>query len=372
LYPLARYWQNPRRLLFPLRLFNTALLYGLVYWFYGWDKFLFACVTLWGLVTLGLYGLRRALSFPVRAYIAIGSDLLLSTLLVYAGGGYDTDLYAFYFWGVVEAGTYLGWRAGLVVSLLSDILYLCVILLVSKHVTTAHLLTRLLFFTAETIPLLYVTHLEAMHRRQITEKKQLLREKERLIHELETITRDLSNYTFDVQDRAALDHLTQLYNQTHFHNRLMVEVEKARQGGYCLSLALFDIDNFKSFNDTYGHQCGDEVLRAVGSKVAEITQNTDFITARIGGEEIAIIMPSVNEAESQYFAELVCRHIAETYFDQTELCQVRVTVSGGVATFPSHAEDARLLIRCADLAMYAAKEQGKNRVVSYDDLRLEV
>jgi diguanylate cyclase (GGDEF)-like protein len=375
LYPLTRILtrmlHKPRKLVFFLRLCNTVLISGLVYWFYGWDKFLLACVSIWGLITVGLIFLRRMLPYRTRAYLAIGSDLLLSSLLVYAGGGFSTDLYAFFFWGVVEAGILLGWRTGLLVALLSDVLYVLIILAVSHDVSIAQLFTRLLFFTAETLPLIYCTHLETMHRLQNLEKGQLLREKERLIRELETITRDLSNYTFDVQDRAVLDHLTQLYNQTHFHNRLMVEVEKARQGGYCLSLALFDIDNFKSLNDTYGHQFGDEVLRSVGTKIIEITKNSDFITARIGGEEIAIIMPNLNAEEGYRFADLVCKRIAETVIKHEDHEYVHVTVSGGIATFPGHAEDARLLTRLADLALYAAKAQGKNRVISYEDLKLK-
>lgn len=188
------------------------------------------------------------------------------------------------------------------------------------------------------------------------------------IRELEQINRQMTDYTMDVQNRAVIDQLTGLYNQTHFHHRLLIEVEKARQTGGALSLVLCDIDNFKTFNDRFGHYLGDDVLRATANAIWDAVQDECFVPCRLGGEELVIAMPDVALPEALAFAQRLRQAIADTMVPGPE-GPLRVTISAGVATFPDHAGDAQGLTKLADQAMYAAKDLGRNKVCSAADLQ---
>lgn len=368
---LLRILQNPEKLVCYVRSFMALLYLLLIFIWFGWQVQLLLATLLWGLLSVPCLLVRRHFSLRLLALGLVASDLLLATLYAFEIRVLHVDLSIFYFWGVTEACVLLGWGAGMIATLLAVILHYGM-MLYTPEVTAVEKAVRLLFFIAETFPLFYLTYMVQVRRRQSIEKSHMIREKELRIHELEAIARDLSHYTFTVQDRAVLDQLTQLYNQTDFHNRLMVEVEKARQQGTFVSLVLFDIDNFKSFNDTYGHQCGDEVLRTVAKVISDSTKDSDFIAARIGGEELAVIIPALSHEEAMNFAQQVCQKIAQTTVVYKEVPHLHVTVSGGVATFPTHAEDGRTLTRSADLAMYAAKSRGKNCVISFETIKLMV
>jgi len=187
------------------------------------------------------------------------------------------------------------------------------------------------------------------------------------VNELEQINHQMTEYTMDVQNRAVVDQLTGLFNQTYFHHRLLIEVEKARQTATPLSLLLCDIDYFKTFNDRFGHYLGDDVLRAVAHAMLIAVQDRFWIAGRIGGEEMVVLMPEVQEQEALAFAEQLRRTISDTMVNGP-LGPLHVTISTGVASFPTHANDAQSLTRYADMAMYRAKDAGRNRVVSYGEL----
>ena len=157
---------------------------------------------------------------------------------------------------------------------------------------------------------------------------------------------------------AQTDWLTGLHNHRVFHERLQDEVERAERYGRPVSLITFDLDDFKLLNDIHGHQEGDLVLRRVAAAAREELRASD-LACRVGGEEFAIILPEAGKRAARAAAERLCARVRA-------LPGVRaVTVSCGVATYPSNAANATELVAGADAALYAAKERGKDRAASF-------
>lgn len=158
---------------------------------------------------------------------------------------------------------------------------------------------------------------------------------------------------------ATTDGLTKLYVHRYFQRRLEQEISRSLRYDKPFSLIMTDIDNFKHFNDTYGHQLGDDVLRNV-ARVAKVNLRGEDIAARYGGEEFVFVLPETDMNGALVFAEKIRKRVEEMEIAYRGGA-LHVTLSLGVATFPHHAKDKDGLIRCADEALYAAKHAGKNR-----------
>jgi diguanylate cyclase (GGDEF)-like protein len=143
--------------------------------------------------------------------------------------------------------------------------------------------------------------------------------------------------------------------------RLESEIARALRGNESLSLIMFDIDHFKKFNDTHGHQVGDLVLKQVAATVKHNVREGIDIAARYGGEEFAIIMPETDINGAATFAERLRKSIEEIFIEHDNQ-KLKVTISLGCAEFPRHAQNRELLINCADTALYQSKENGRNTV----------
>ncbi len=163
-----------------------------------------------------------------------------------------------------------------------------------------------------------------------------------------------------LESLAMTDHLTGLHNHRFFQERLLEEVSRANRSGAPVSLLVYDIDDFKEVNDSYGHLLGDQVLQGVAAAGREIGRIEDPV-CRIGGEEFAVILPGQSGKRAQALAERIRRSVLELSFPMG----TRVTVSIGLAESPTNASSPRDLFACADLALRGAKAQGKNRVVTY-------
>jgi len=163
---------------------------------------------------------------------------------------------------------------------------------------------------------------------------------------------------------AITDGLTKLYIHRYFQARLEEEIVRARRYGSKLSLVMFDIDHFKSFNDTYGHQQGDIVLVEVAKLIKNTIRSNIDIAARYGGEEFAIVLPETDSEGARIFAERL-RKTVEAHKVPGQKEYLQVTISLGVSTYPDHAKERLLLIKKADDALYASKEGGRNRVTVY-------
>jgi len=158
-----------------------------------------------------------------------------------------------------------------------------------------------------------------------------------------------------VQRLAETDPLTGIANRRTFHGVLGKELARAARSGEQVTLAMIDIDHFKRLNDEHGHQIGDDVLKGVANALASACRSFDTPT-RYGGEEFAVILPSCTSKESLIAAERLRSAIAGAGLE------VPVTVSAGVATFPTHAADPNALIKAADEALYESKHAGRDRV----------
>lgn len=165
---------------------------------------------------------------------------------------------------------------------------------------------------------------------------------------------------------SSTDGLTGLYNHREFQKRLEVEIERASRYSDNLSLLMIDIDNFKKFNDTYGHQTGDLVLQSISSAIIKEVRMSDF-AARYGGEEIAIILPSSDSEDAFIFSDRLRNHIHQIPLKVTGERIEHVTISIGISSFPKDASDRRGLIETADQALYFAKDSGKNSAILYRD-----
>jgi diguanylate cyclase (GGDEF)-like protein len=160
---------------------------------------------------------------------------------------------------------------------------------------------------------------------------------------------------------ATTDSMTGLYNHRFFQESIHQSIEQASRLKQPFSLLLIDIDLFKRFNDTYGHQAGDTVLRHVARKLQRTVRSLDIV-ARYGGEEIAIILTRTDEEEALAVARKIVRAVAEEGCPIAEGVTRNVTISCGVATYPRHGGTPSQLIEVADAGLYHAKKNGRNRV----------
>jgi len=168
---------------------------------------------------------------------------------------------------------------------------------------------------------------------------------------------DFKGYLDTCEEAAFTDHLTGLANRRRFERQLDREVTRTLRYGRPFCLLLLDIDHFKKVNDTYGHEAGDEAIRYLTKTLQAETRGID-LSARIGGEEFAVILPETDFVGGYDVAERLCRAIRETKVPVVG----NITASFGVAEFPVCAATGRELLAVADAAMYEAKRQGRNRV----------
>ena len=161
------------------------------------------------------------------------------------------------------------------------------------------------------------------------------------------------------------DSLTKLWNHGHFQTLLEESMVEARNSKKNLSLIIFDVDDFKSYNDNFGHQAGDKALEFISRSAKTVMRRVDYL-ARYGGEEFAAILPGTSKAEALRLAERLREVIdKETSNNWQSVVPRKITISVGVATFPEDAEEKEKLIFCADGSLYEAKHKGKNQVCGY-------
>jgi len=159
---------------------------------------------------------------------------------------------------------------------------------------------------------------------------------------------------------STFDNLTGLLNRNAFDEILRREISRAKRHDSILTLLFLDLDNFKSVNDTLGHAAGDEVLRKVG-QVVMMEKRSEDVGARYGGEELTILLPETCKADGWLIGERIRKKVEEIeipYEDEN----IKITLSGGLASFPIDANDDKTLVKYADLALYRAKSFGKNNI----------
>ena len=186
-----------------------------------------------------------------------------------------------------------------------------------------------------------------------------------LLHSfVEHIALPLSNLKLrdTLRQQSIHDALTGLYNRRYLDEMFPTEIERARRANTPVSIMVLDIDNFRQFNDIYGHEAGDAVLQALGRFLYRYTRGGD-IAVRYGGEEFALILPGASAQAAQQCAEELCQGVRglRTEFQGQTLGPGSISL--GVATFPNHGENASLVFQAAEAALAQAKSQGRDRVV---------
>lgn len=186
-----------------------------------------------------------------------------------------------------------------------------------------------------------------------------------MAEKLQDKTIKLENLAKEFEELSITDGLTGLFNHRHFYSRAEIEFERAKRYNEPFSLLMLDVDNFKHYNDKYGHPSGDKLLETIGSLIRTHTRSSD-IACRYGGEEFAILLPETDKSHAVMAAEKIRRIIQSHEFPHRKTQPLGdITVSIGVASYPADEKGVKKiseLIEKADNALYEAKNRGKNRV----------
>jgi len=180
--------------------------------------------------------------------------------------------------------------------------------------------------------------------------------------EIEATNKALLSKNEELHEISITDGLTGLRNRKHMNETVVSELSRAARHGFPICILMMDIDRFKTFNDTKGHQAGDAVLRGLAEVLRETLRGTDY-AARYGGEEFLVLLPHTGLEEALRTAERIRSGVAAGRLG-THADGGAITLSVGVASFPECGSDAEKVIRQADIALYEAKREGRDRVVA--------
>jgi diguanylate cyclase (GGDEF)-like protein len=171
---------------------------------------------------------------------------------------------------------------------------------------------------------------------------------------------ELEKLREEVHTLAITDELTRVFNRRHFMKLIEHELERAKRYRHALSLIIFDVDNFKKVNDTYGHLCGDAVLQELSRACCTILRQCDTL-ARFGGEEFILLLPETGDVSALQVANRLCQLVAGHVVEYKN-ARIQVTISVGVTTYNPAVDTLDDLLSRADRALYQAKRLGKNRL----------
>lgn len=175
-------------------------------------------------------------------------------------------------------------------------------------------------------------------------------------------TQDLEDDNRRLSQLAVTDGLTGLFNHRYLQEQLVREVQRSLRGKLPLGMLMIDVDHFRLYNNRFGHQTGDEVLRRVARLIGEHRRVSDIV-ARYGGEEFALLLINADQKVAYRIAEQLRRRVAaEPFPTSRDIPGGHLTISIGVASCPVHGATAEALIAAADQALFHAKREGRNRV----------
>jgi len=201
----------------------------------------------------------------------------------------------------------------------------------------------------------------------ITEHKWLENDLKYANESLQNQLDEINKLRAELQEQAIRDPLTNAYNRRYFSEYLEKEIQRASREQTPVTIVIMDVDNFKHFNDAYGHKCGDEVLLLITKFLNEHSRRGDVV-CRYGGEEFVVLMPNVSLEIGYERAEMWRQDFSETAMEYEGL-RLFATFSAGVATFPEHGSTGEAILQAADKVLLRSKNAGKNRVTRYGEVR---
>ena len=201
----------------------------------------------------------------------------------------------------------------------------------------------------------------------ITERKQVERRLRHVNDRLQTQLIEIGLLQSKLREQAIRDPLTSLFNRRYLEETLERELARAARESYSVCVLMIDLDHFKQVNDTYGHEAGDEVLKALAITLAEQCRRGDF-ACRYGGEEFVVVMPNINTDTAYERAENI-RQSLNSLSVPYRHHRLTTTISMGIACYPTNGETRESVLRAADQAMYGAKEAGRDHILSFDELQ---
>ena len=183
---------------------------------------------------------------------------------------------------------------------------------------------------------------------------------------LQKAHQDLKIANAELTRLATTDFLTGVWNRRRFMELGEAEVARVRRSGRCFGAVMMDVDHFKAVNDTYGHDAGDNVLRALAEACIDRLRNVDIV-GRMGGEEFALILPETDPQGAKLTVERLREYLGELTIP-VDSGTLNVTVSAGVTTVQDPKDSIEAALKRADAALYKAKDSGRNRIVAYEEM----
>ncbi len=204
--------------------------------------------------------------------------------------------------------------------------------------------------------------------RDITERKQVEKRLRYVNDRLQTQLIEIGVLQSKLREQAIRDPLTNLFNRRYLEETLERELARAAREDYPLCVIMIDLDHFKRVNDTYGHEAGDEILKALAFTLSEQCRRGDF-ACRFGGEEFVVVMPNINMDTAYERAENIRQSLNSLRVPYGHY-NLTITISMGIACYPSNGDARESVLRAADQAMYGAKEAGRDHILSYDEFQV--
>ncbi len=271
-------------------------------------------------------------------------DVVLLMLLIYFSGGIRSELYIFFFFLIGLSGIYSDISNTVKVGVVIAVLYTAVSILSGQPQTEGSFVLPLI---VKDFIILLAAYAATRINFEVKKNDDLIKKEFRI---------------------ARTDKLTGLANRHYFEQKLTEEVENADKTGSVLNVLLFDLDNFKGFNDTYGHLSGDKLLMLFSDIIRQCIRRAD-IPVRYGGEEFVILIRDLDSIIAKSVGDRIRRQLEKQRIHMgTHDERRKVTVSCGVAQYPTHSSSIKEVIEKADQALYYAKSIGKNIVVMVDEI----
>ena len=290
---------------------------------------------------------KEKINLTFLASLQLDFDFVILFLFIFFSRGFESPVMVLFIFYVLVSTIVVGYKKSLTLTA-AVIFFITVIFFkdVGLNVPPQKLVNLIAFDTILVFSFLIAAFLSKNMRRS-----------ENLFHQLLKKTRELS----------ITDGLTGLYNQTHFIERLRHEIAQSKRYNQCFSLIIFDVDDFKNYNDHNGHLYGSSALTEIGGLVKKVFRSSDIL-ARYGGDEYVIMLPNTDKVGSFLAAERLREMVEDEVFPGEEKQpKGKITISLGITGFPEYGKTVEEILSNADAALYRAKKMGRNRTVIFSE-----